>query len=468
MADIRTVGVIDIGKTNAKVALVDLDSLKETDLHQTPNVPLADGRYPHHDVVRIWEFILESLTSLNKVGSIDAVSVTTHGATAALLDAGGKLAIPVLDYEHGGPDSMRDAYEAVRPPFEETGSPPLPGGLNLGAQLFWQCRAFPDAFARIASVLMYPQYWAFRLTGVAANEVTSLGCHTDLWSPARRDLSSLIERSGWRTLFPPVRPARDRLGPILPEIARRTGLSAGTPVFCGIHDSNASLLPHLLSRAAPFAVVSTGTWVVSMAVGGSGGNLDPARDTLINVSALGDPVPSARFMGGREYAALTGGINEGWSEDDLEAVLADRLLLLPSVQLGSGPFPAHRSRWCGPREPESGERAVAASFYLALTTAICLDLIGAAGDIVVEGPFAGNEPFARMLSAATGRTVITSSGGATGASVGAAFVVFSTTTSSPTANEKARRTTDERWRAYAAEWRAAVGESSDEAVHSPR
>ena len=29
---------------------------------------------------------------------------------------------------------------------------------------------------------MYPQYWAYRLTGVLANEVTSLGCHTDLWN----------------------------------------------------------------------------------------------------------------------------------------------------------------------------------------------------------------------------------------------------------------------------------------------
>lgn len=34
---------------------------------------------------------------------------------------------------------------------------------------------------------MYPQYWALRLTGIAANEVTSLGCHTDLWNPWTAD-----------------------------------------------------------------------------------------------------------------------------------------------------------------------------------------------------------------------------------------------------------------------------------------
>nr|WP_199178698.1 hypothetical protein [Acidimangrovimonas sediminis] len=82
----------------------------------------------------------------------------------------------------------------------------------------------------------------------------------------------------------------------------------GTPVNCGIHDSNASLLPYLKGHEAPFAVVSTGTWVIAMAIGGrmsrNIGNLDEARDTLVNVNALGAPVPSARFMGGREYEAL--------------------------------------------------------------------------------------------------------------------------------------------------------------------
>ncbi len=67
--------------------------------------------------------------------------------------------------------------------LRKTGSPTLPMGLNLGAQIHWQARRFPDAFAKTRHILMYPQYWAFRLTGVAASEATSLGCHTDLWAP---------------------------------------------------------------------------------------------------------------------------------------------------------------------------------------------------------------------------------------------------------------------------------------------
>ncbi len=74
-------------------------------------------------------------------------------------------------------------------------------------------------------------------------------------------------RLGWSPLFPPMAKASDRLGTLLPEIAARTGLPATTPVHVGIHDSNASLLPHLLARDAPFSVLSTGTWVIALAIG---------------------------------------------------------------------------------------------------------------------------------------------------------------------------------------------------------
>src|SRR4029079_7016207 len=147
-----------------------------------------------------------------------------------------------------------------------------------------------------------------------------------------------------------------------------------TPVFCGLHDSNASLLPHLLSDAPPFSVVSTGTWVVSRAVGGSKVELDPARDTLVNVNALGDPVPSARFMGGREFSLLTQDKPQDCSGSDVLAVLTKKMLLLPSTQQGSGPFPHHAAAWLNADGISKSERFAAISFYLALMTATRLEL----------------------------------------------------------------------------------------------
>ncbi len=415
----KTIAVIDIGKTNAKVVLVDGEDFREVAARTMPNGVVEAAPYPHFDTEKLWAFILESLAALNRERMIDAISITTHGATAALVGEDGDLVLPVLDYEHDGPQALAEEYRALRPRFEDTGTPVLPMGLNAGLQVYWQSKRFPDAFGKARRLLMYAQYWSFRLTGIAASEVTSLGCHADLWEPRGGRFSNLVESQGWTGLMPPVRKAGDVLGPILPQVAAATGLRPDVPVHCGIHDSNASLLPYVLTRAAPYAVVSTGTWVVVMAMGGREVVLDEARDTLVNVNALGDPVPSARFMGGRAFSVL-GGRSGDLPASAISEVFSRGSMLLPSLPEESGPFPGRKAAWTVPREDlrEDAAQAVIA-FHLALMTATCLDLIGADGPVIVEGPFAANRAFLMMLKVATGRPVL-AGGSATGTSVGAA------------------------------------------------
>ena len=199
--------VIDIGKTNAKAALVEAGSFAEIDVLTRPNAVLPGPPYPHYDIEGLWAFILDSARRLHARHGAEAVAVTTHGASAVLIDAAGGLALPALDYEHPGPDELAAEYDAARPGFEETGSPRLPMGLTLGAQLFWQFRRFPQQAGRTSSILTYPQYWSYRLSGVLASEPTSLGTHTDLWEPHERRFSSLVTGQGWRPLMPPLRHA---------------------------------------------------------------------------------------------------------------------------------------------------------------------------------------------------------------------------------------------------------------------
>ncbi|MDE1995230.1 MAG: FGGY-family carbohydrate kinase, partial [Rhizobiaceae bacterium] len=391
---------------------------------RTANTTLKTPPYPHYDIEALWSFIVGALKDFTAAPGFDAISMTAHGASAALLDANGDLAMPVLDYEHRYPDVVCDAYDSLRPPFSETFSPGLSGGLNVGAQIHFQKTLYPDDFARVQAILTYPQYWAFRLTGVAANEVTSLGCHTDLWNPRTGDYSSLVDALGIRTLMAPLRSAFDALGSVLPEIAAEIGLVSAIPVYCGIHDSNASLLPHLVENEAPFAVVSTGTWVINFAVGGDLDHLDPSRDALANVDAYGRAVPSSRFMGGREFEILKAEIGEvspSAVDEALAAVIDRGIMLLPNVAEGSGPFPAKKRRWIGENGASPAERQAAASLYLALMTQACLGLIGARGLIFVEGPFALNGAYLTALSSLTSANVIALPG-STGTSQGAALL----------------------------------------------
>ncbi|WP_299938192.1 FGGY-family carbohydrate kinase [uncultured Pelagimonas sp.] len=417
----KHIAVIDVGKTNAKLALVDSETLSEIAVVTRPNTVIDAAPYPHFDLEGHWAFFLENLAAFHKSHGVDAISITTHGASVVLLDKAGDLATPMLDYEFDGPNECDEAYNKIRPIFAETGSPRLPGGLNVGAQLHWLFERDPTLLDRTAHVITYPQYWAYRLTGQWACDVTSLGCHTDLWNPWTGRASTLVGTLGLSDKLAPALPSSHVLGVITAETAAKTGLRATTPVVCGIHDSNASLVPYLQGDMDTFSVVSTGTWVVAMALNGGDVKLDPARDTLVNVNAVGAPVPSARFMGGREYEIIRDASTVEPSEQDRMTVLHNKIMLLPAVEPNSGPYSGRVFSWSNPPQSD-GERIYALSLYLALMTQTCLDLIGAKGPTLVEGPFARNADFLDMLAVLRPNGVGAASS-KTGTSLGAAMLV---------------------------------------------
>lgn len=390
------VAVLDIGKTNAKLALFTGGAPVST--ASCPNRVRPGPPFPHYDVEALWDFALDALGEANRRAAVGTVVVTAHGAAVALATETG-LALPIMDYEWPGPDAVEPAYAALRPPFAETGTLPMAGGLNWGKQVFLASRAHPDEFARTRFILPYPQYWSWRLTGVARSEVTSLGCHSDMWSLGANAPSSLVARCGWTPLLAPLAPAWESLGGPTPEVRARTGLGAGTRVLVGLHDSNASLLPFLLTRAPPFTVVSTGTWVIVLAVGASLDALDPATDIMASIDVTGRPSPVARFMGGREWDLLAAGAPPA-SPDDLDAVLASGGMALPAFAPHAGPFKGRAGRIEGEVPARPGGRAALASLYLALVTEAQLDALGARrGPVIVDGHFAENAAFCAILAA---------------------------------------------------------------------
>ncbi len=415
----RRVAVIDVGKTNAKLALVDLADMSELALRTRSNTVLRSAPFPHYDLAGHWQFFCDGLRDFHREFGVDGVSITSHGAAATLIGHDGQ-ALPMLDYEHDGPEETSAAYDALRPPFSETGSPRLAMGLNLGAQLHWQFATDPDLKARVKHIVTYPQYWGYLLTGNLACDISSLGCHTDLWRPEDGTYSSLTARLGIADLIAPARKPNSQLGGISAQAADQTGLPQGLPVAVGIHDSNASLFPHLLAREGAFSVVSTGTWVIIMAMRGDAPRLDPTRDTLINVNGLGEPVPSARFMGGREFDLIHQNAQITATEADRQAVLGQSIMLLPAVEPNSGPFAGRKMHWTAPPETE-GQRLVALSYYLALMTHTGLQMIGAKGPCVVEGPFARNPDYLSMLASLCDDGV-EATPSATGTSAGAALL----------------------------------------------
>ena len=156
-----------------------------------------------------------------------------------------------------------------------------------------------------------------------------------------------------------------------------------------------------------------------MAVGGKG-RLDPDADMLMNVDVLGRPVPTARFMGGREFAVLAGDRPAETHEADVAAIVATGVMAMPAFSDQGGPFAGRKGSIDGEAPATPPLRTALATLYVALMTAHVLDLLEAPGDIIVEGGFNRSPAFAAVLAGLMpGRNVVVAptSGAAEGAAM---------------------------------------------------
>ena len=417
------IAILDIGKTHVKAALVAGGRVVELRRGHSGEAPPPP--YLHLPTEQQWRWLLAQLADLARQYRITDIVPVAHGASVAVIDDDG-LVLPMLDYQQEIAAFDSD-YEKLARDFAATLSPRLPCGHNPGRQVFWLQRKFPQEFARATAILGHAQYWAWRLSGVAVSELTTLGCHSDFWRPRAADFSALVERAGWRHLFPPLRKAGDVIGVIRPEIAAKTGLPADCRVRAGIHDSNAAFLRWRLRMQEPFTVLSTGTWIIPLAAGGKV-PADGARlDCLGNVDALGHLVASARFMGGREYEAIRGdaGDEPGSAEQRLADLVARPCFALPAFSDQGGPFAGTRGRFTDldGNDAIPWRRATLAALYCALMSDLLLDLLDAKGPILVEGPFAANDIYVAALAALRPESPVLPSLETLGTSLGAAMLV---------------------------------------------
>ena len=217
-----------------------------------------------------------------------------------------------------------------------------------------------SARLRGATLMPYAQYWAWLLSGRGGQRSHQPGLPFGPVGTRPRAVSRrMAERRGWAALFAPLARAGDAVGTLRPELA-----AAHRPVAAGAHPRRAARFQRRAARRARLCrnrrdheatVLSTGTWFVAMRLGRQPRPIDiaalpEARDCLVNVDVEGRPVPSARFMGGREIEACSGRHPRIDIRPDQPAWLAavpragGQAMVLPTLRSGLRPV----SRRCGP------------------------------------------------------------------------------------------------------------------------
>jgi sugar (pentulose or hexulose) kinase len=394
------VAVLDIGKSNVKLSAVTEDGVVLETL-STPNISIDEPPYRHSDLDGVEGWVLDGLRQLTSRHKLTTAVVSGHGSAGVLVDDE-RAVMPMIDYEQIPPTSVVEAYRKEAGPYAERGSPIMHGATHQARQMLWLESEFPRQFARAKWYLGLPQYWAFRLTGVAVSEVTVLAAQSHLWDTPGRRFSRIVERRGWQRLMPPMVPAHRRIGALKPDLVARHGLPPDLGVLAGIHDSSANHYRYRAAGLGQATVMSTGTWIVGLTTRFDSRTLREDLGMTCNADIDGNPVAGALTMAGREFVHLAGeGIDATVHTDMITNLIGRGTYAIPSFGNDDGLFPgsAGKGRVLGQEPANPKEWRALALLYTALLADACLDAIEAHGQLVLDGSFVRDPLFSALVAA---------------------------------------------------------------------
>jgi L-fuculokinase len=300
------VAVFDIGKTNKKAFLFDQHyQMVWEESVQLPETTDPDG-YACEDIGLLTQWVLDTFAQLQQHPSltIRAVNFSAYGASWVHLGTDGEAITPLYNYLKPYPEALSAEFYAQHGSAailaRETASPTL-GSLNSGMQLYRLKREQPALFQQIHYSLHLPQYLSFLLTGHACSDLSSIGCHTQLWHFDQQQYHPWVIREGLEA----------KLAPIDRTLYRRVGdLVVGT----GLHDSSAALIPYLAQFQEPFVLLSTGTWNITLHPFNHHPLTDEelAADCLCYLSYRGQAVKAARLFAGHLHETGCRQLAERW------------------------------------------------------------------------------------------------------------------------------------------------------------
>jgi sugar (pentulose or hexulose) kinase len=298
-----TIAIFDIGKTNKKLFLFnenyEIVYEKSTQFDETTD---EDGDLCE-DVELLSKWVLDTFDEVmqNPDFEIKALNFSTYGASFVHLNSKGKVIAPLYNYLKPYSEELKkqfyDTYGGEQVFTRKTASPVL-GNLNSGMVLYRLKYENPALFAQIQYSLHLPQYISFLFTNKFFSDITSIGCHTNLWDFEETQYHEWVEKEGVSEKLAPLNTKTQQF-----NNSTTQQLKTGT----GLHDSSAALIPYLATfKGQKFVLISTGTWCITLNPFNHTPLTDEEllQDCLIYLQYTGEPVKASRLFAGYEHEQI--------------------------------------------------------------------------------------------------------------------------------------------------------------------
>jgi sugar (pentulose or hexulose) kinase len=422
--------IFDVGKTNKKILLFDEDyHVLFEESTQFKEVLDEDG-FPCENVWALTEWIKHSFSEIlaDKRFDVRAINFSSYGASFVCVDRDLKPLLPLYNYLKPFPKTLQDQFYNTYGGEEtfslQTASPVL-GSLNSGMQLYRLKFERPEIFSQIGYALHLSQYLSSVLTVKVYSEITSIGCHTNLWDFSRNDYHEWVSKEDITLKFPPILSSDECLQIKFENRIINAGI--------GLHDSSAALIPYLANFPEPFVLLSTGTWCISLNPFNESylTKYELENDCLCYLTAQGTPVKASRLFAGYEHEQQSKRLADyyGIPVNDLTGLSFDGQLI---KKLKRHAMEKEIQVYSLFSERDPSEFGSSAEAYHALITDIVTRQVAStnlvlrgndAKRIFVDGGFSKNSIYMNLIAAAFPRMKVYAASVAQASALGAALAI---------------------------------------------
>lgn len=306
---------IDIGTSGLKCVLIAEDGqLRASTFREyTPDLPRPGWAEQDPDV---WlHAAIAAVREASEIAGVDRNSIAGLGLSgqmhsAVLLDRDQRVIRPaILWLDTRSLKQVESLNRTIgRAQLAEwIGNPVMPGFML--SSLLWVKEEEPPTWQRLALVLLAKDYVRLRLTGELATD-TSDASSTALLDVQQRAWCAELLRAVDIPIerLPPLRSSVEKVGQLLPEMAKALSLPAGLPVICGAGDQEAQAIGNGIIRSGS----------LSSTIGTGGQLFTPIEryrsDPQLRIHTFCHAVPE---MWHWQAATLTAGAALRWLRDEV-------------------------------------------------------------------------------------------------------------------------------------------------------